>query len=394
MMRMLFQDKEDPDFITQSLLYTAKLLFTLLLCGVYLMEWSSRGQTAFTALTVIIFLIVHLHYYLVRANKYALYVIGIDFAVSVSYSYVFQGSAYPNQLFVGFASLILFMRTNNRKVLIGWAAVMIIYWASILEIESYNRNAPNFINMIMNGAFIVFASIVGWLIYRNQQARLETARLNKRLQQYAAEAESLAETRERVRIAREIHDTVGHTMTALLAQQQGARKLWGRDPDKSKAMYLKCEELARSALQEIRLSVQAIQGDERKARNLVQSLDKLVTDFANLTGMDIRLHGDMSGYTVPKTLEFTIYRIVQEALTNSHKHGQATQTSVTLTCSEETVHLEISDNGRGTGQLTLGFGLLNMKERVRELQGDIDFSFHYGRKGFAIFIRFPKKGGT
>lgn len=316
-------------------------------------------------------------------------VIGLDFTVSVSYSYVFSDSAYPNQLFVGLASMVLFMQINRRTVLIGWATVMLLYWASILGIELFYRHDSNFKNLMVNGAFIVFASMVGYLIHRNQQARLETARLNQQLRQYASDAESLAETRERVRIAREIHDTVGHTMTALLTQQQAARKLFDRDPDTSKAMYLKCEELIRLALQEIRLSVQAIQGDGHKVRTLVQSLDKLITDFANLTGMDIRFHEDMGEYTVPKKQELAIYRIVQEGLTNAHKHGHATQTTVALTCSGPTVFLEITDNGKGADQLALGFGLLNMKERVREQQGQISFSCSRDRNGFAISIRFP-----
>jgi signal transduction histidine kinase len=216
---------------------------------------------------------------------------------------------------------------------------------------------------------------------------------HEQLGSYARQVELLTATRERNHIAREIHDTVGHTMTSLLVQLQVARKLQAKDPSGSQEALLRCEELARSALQEMRLSVRTLQAEGESAVSLLDALRNLIADFSQLSEMETELQVQGLPSRVPTTLEPALYRIIQESLTNAKRHGQAASARVFLECTAEEVRLEIVDDGLGSGDFAPGFGLMQMRERVSEQGGNLSFSSEKG-KGFAVRVSFPLQEQT
>jgi signal transduction histidine kinase len=168
---------------------------------------------------------------------------------------------------------------------------------------------------------------------------------------------------------------------------QAVRKLQEIDITKSREHFLHCEELARSALREVRLSVRAMR-NEKNILPLKQSLDKLIRDFAASTGLAITFETDSDYPVLPETLQMTLLRTIQESLTNVQKHSSASETSVILRFMEHRIVLSIRDNGSGQTQIVPGFGLLNMRERIEEHGGTARWDSR-GDSGFVVEVTLP-----
>ncbi|MDQ0875892.1 signal transduction histidine kinase [Paenibacillus sp. V4I3] len=211
---------------------------------------------------------------------------------------------------------------------------------------------------------------------------------HEQLQEYALKAEEWAATRERVRIAREIHDTVGHKLTALLVQMQAARKLSAVDSIRSEQAYLECEGLIRSSLQEVRLSVRDIRDEPIKSTSLHNSLKNLSEEFTKFAEVQTDFKADGIPVAITSDLQLTAYRIVQESLTNAQKHGHAKKAAISLSYSDTGFSLCISNDGEVPEELKPGFGIINLQERVREWNGKMLFRMD-PITGFANEVTFP-----
>ena len=142
------------------------------------------------------------------------------------------------------------------------------------------------------------------------------------LSEYAEQVEQMTVIRERNEIAREIHDTVGHKLTALIVQLQVAREMAERDAEKAKEVITICEQLTRDSLHELRLSVRTLK-DDHLGMSFQEGLLELLDEFSAMTQMETRLSMDGDASTIPSSLQPTIKRVVQEGLTNAMKHGNA-----------------------------------------------------------------------
>ncbi len=146
------------------------------------------------------------------------------------------------------------------------------------------------------------------------------------------------------------------------------------DPNKSYETMLKCEQLARAALQEVRLSVRAMREEEWKESVFLDSLQTLINDFSVITNMKVDFQTLGNGRKIGQPVQLSIFRIVQEFLTNAHKHGSANLKIIHRDYSREIIELLLQDNGVGIHEVIEGNGLLNMKERVEEHGGNINIS--------------------
>ncbi|KRF44105.1 sensor histidine kinase [Paenibacillus sp. Soil787] len=394
---------QETDNIKKSLswrlFFGIKLAFDLALTGVFYFQNSITifWGLSFVVFSLAVFLLVHLFYLkMQKKHNWLFHILILDFLVSASYGYVYIGGNFPNHLFIGITALaILMFLKNTRMLIITCLLLLVVYIITMGSIEWYLTKRIDEIGYFITCSYIVFAGIVSSLINFYQRARRDTMQLyaqlvqsHERLQDYALKAEEWAATRERVRIAREIHDTVGHKLTALLVQMQAARKLSSLDPLRSEQTYLACEDLIRSSLQEVRLSVRAIRDEPVTSTSLNDSLGKLAEEFTKFAevqttfevkGIPVALRGD---------LQLTAYRIVQESLTNAHKHGHAKNAKILLTYSETDFSLCIRNDGEVPAELKPGFGLINLQERVRELKGKVHFGMDQ-QEGFSVEVQFP-----
>ncbi|USB32307.1 sensor histidine kinase [Paenibacillus sp. YPG26] len=383
-----------------KILFSSKLLIDLTLSGVFYFQTSLTvlWRLSFVIMSVAIFLLIN-YYYLGRRDrkkKWLIHVLILDFLLSASYGYVYIAGNFPNHLFIGITALgILMLVKNLRMQIAACVLLLIVYLAAMGSIDWYLYQELDLVSYFISCSFIIFAGIVSSLIQVYQRSRQETMQLytqlmesHVQLQNYALKAEEWAAARERIRIARDIHDTVGHKLTALLVQMQAARKLSVVDPGRSEQTYLECEALVRSSLQEVRLSVRAIRDEPFKSASLNDSLRKLAEEFTRLAEVQtvVEVYGNPK--PMPADLQLTAYRITQESLTNAQKHGQAKHAKISLTYAPTGLSLCIYNDGEIPAELKPGFGLINLQERVKECNGEVRFSVD-GHEGFAVEVQLP-----
>jgi signal transduction histidine kinase len=215
---------------------------------------------------------------------------------------------------------------------------------------------------------------------------------NERLAALAATADELATSRERNRLAREIHDSLGHYLTAMGVQLEVAeRDLAGASPSAAALERVRrARAMARDGLADVRRSVAALRGSALGERSLATAVGELVAAAraaAGATGIEQRVEG------TPRTLApdaaLTIYRAVQEGLTNALRHSRAARVEVLLDYrAAETVRAAVVDDGVGAVEAVHGFGLTGLRERARSLGGRVGVESTPG-EGFALEIEVP-----
>ncbi len=252
------------------------------------------------------------------------------------------------------------------------------------------------------GFSLIFAYSAGRIERSNKQTRqllatlarsnaeLETA--HRQLQAYAAQVEELSITRERNRIAREIHDTLGHALTLLAVQLETATRLEERGDPGLRDELLEARRVTKECLAEVRLSVAALRPDAVALSPFEETLRRLVAEF-EATCRETTVTLDVDDATQPLNAEqrMVLYRCAQEALTNVRKHARATKVLLRLSTSEERAELTVLDNGQGASQpqqAPSGFGLLGMRERVALLGGTLKTGPEPGR-GWRLEVIIP-----
>lgn len=266
-----------------------------------------------------------------------------------------------------------------------------LYWRSSFN---WNSMASVFINCL----FLFFAYAVSYMARRqlDEKERAEDAleQLNRsrsdlekayhKLIEVSKEREQLAADQERTRMARELHDTLAHTLTAVVVSLEAGKKLMSKNPEKALAEISKSQEQARRGLEEVRNTVKTLRSGDLETMDLSAAIKSLARDYAG-SGIVIEYEHDDT-LKLNSNLETNLYRIIQESITNSVRHGQANMITVKLNESEEGLLLEIEDNGKGCSEVVEGYGLRGIRERASELGGRVVFQ-NSSKGGFLVSLR-------
>ena len=229
----------------------------------------------------------------------------------------------------------------------------------------------------------VVLGIVGYLVWRISQAeqsqRRQLSAANAKLRQQAITLEELTISRERNRLAREIHDTLAHSLSGLTVQIEAARTLWQHNPETAETMLLRADEMARTGLTEVRRALQALRASPLQDLGLGLALRALGEQAAERAGAHLQC--DMPAHLATKLephIEQGIYRIAQEALENIVRHGMAKTIAMSLLQDTSGLRMIIRDDGLGFNpedvQRLGHFGLQGMKERATLIGGTLEIS--------------------
>lgn len=199
----------------------------------------------------------------------------------------------------------------------------------------------------------------------------ELQRSHAQLQAYTTQAEAYAVAEERNRMAREMHDTLGHRLTVAAVQLEGAQRLIPKNPEKAEQMVGVVREQVVEGLTELRRTVAALRTPIEDELSLDRSINRLVHNFETATGTAVHVDLPASLPSLPEEVRHTLYRGVQEGLTNIQRHAQAQQAWIHLAQSNGNLILHVGDDGVGlpTGEGRTGFGLRGLDERTVELGG-------------------------
>jgi signal transduction histidine kinase len=257
--------------------------------------------------------------------------------------------------------------------------------------------AETIIDLLSIAAAMVFTIIFTSIALRESNARSEIQRLatdlqtaNHRLADYAAQVDELATMRERNRVAREIHDNLGHYLTVVNVQIEAAKVIMGSQPGKAQEALDKAQNLTQEGLAAVRHSVSALRESPLENQTLAEALEKLATELRE-TGLVTELSIEGKPAERYPKIELTLYRAVQEGLTNVRKHARASRVDIWLRYSPEQTTLTVQDNGIGanmSAESRGSFGLIGIQERVQLLNGRMDIET-VPQQGFQFTITLP-----
>jgi signal transduction histidine kinase len=276
---------------------------------------------------------------------------------------------------------------------------LVVYVALVISVALpigfiYDQWNSALINGITIAVMVLFVAIFAQMRLNEQHAReraenlmIELEQANIQLADYATQAEELAMTQERNRLAREIHDNLGHYLTIVNVQIEAAKVIIDTEPSRALDAMNKAQDLALKGLTRVRESVAALRESPISNRPLHEAIASLVKETQS-TGIVTEFK--VSG--VPQLLEsktaLALYRAAQEGLTNVRKHARASRVDVLLDFQPSEVRLEVKDNGVGVEETSRGFGLLGIRERMRSLGGRLEINSAVG-KGFCLSACVP-----
>jgi signal transduction histidine kinase len=287
---------------------------------------------------------------------------------------------------LGGTFLLLVIVGQSVRVLPPWVTLLI---GAPLPLLHLGMDWPDALRE--GGTFLVaLIFLVGFsqAMTNAERARAELGEANRQLRDYAAQSEELATVRERNRIAREIHDGLGHYLTTIHMQIQAARGILATDPARADQTLAKAQQLSQEALGDVRRSVSALRTVPAERRSLLAALNELA-DAAKAAGLPTTITVLGSERPLDLLEEHALYRAAQEGLTNARKHAQAAGATLTLDFGDaRMVRLTVADDGRGTSTTDGGFGLLGLRERVQLVGGSLTLRTAPGA-GLALIVEVP-----
>ena len=213
---------------------------------------------------------------------------------------------------------------------------------------------------------------------KSERLLAELQQAHQALQSYAAKAEALAVSEERNRMAREMHDTIGHRLTVAAVQLEAAERLLPDQPQRAAERVATVREQVRAALGELRRTVAALRQPLEDDLPLERALPRLIADFQQATGLQVQL---LSPPTLPPLTpqqRLALFRAAQAGLTNVHKHAAATRIWLRLEADRQAIRLQVEDDGLGPQAAPAGFGLHGLRERAQQLGGSLRFGRRNG----------------
>ena len=347
----------------------------------------------------------------------------LDFLVAFSIITVLDFN-YNGILFLVFSGLMIHLKSQKERYAIIFIAVfgymmtnaqllsgmMRLYsisdYFSFYDAGVQQRLivAYNVLNSISIILFIIFCMI---LVLEQRGTIMEINSLNEeikktnadlqnayvQLEEYAKMTEHMGQMQERNRLAREIHDTLGHTLTGLAVGLDAVVATVGDVPNETtKDQLSKLSDMSRNGLLEVRRSVSQLKPDVSEKLPLREAITKMITDMRSVSDTEIFFSYEAESLNFDEDEESAIYRVVQEGITNAIRHGRASKIYITLKQEYGSVLLKIKDNGTGCDEIKEGFGTKHILERIHMLNGDVVFISKAG-EGFTIEATIPIRWG-
>lgn len=278
---------------------------------------------------------------------------------------------------------------------------IVTYFYPLVNIEEYFlvydasiRNCLIIIKRLLEG-FNIILFIIFMIIYILKQIqeneyinkKLSTvAMINKKMQKYVIVTEKFGEKNERKRLARELHDTIGHALAGMAVGVDACITMIDKNPQLAKAQLKIISKAIRKGMKDVRNSLNKMRPDFLQQYRLKEAIEKMKEEISDVTDLKINLNYQIDETGFDTKIEDILFRVIQESITNSIRHGLATVVDIDIYKENNLLCLKIKDNGKGCKAINYGFGLKQMVERVSQIRGDINF---YSENGFTTEIKIP-----
>lgn len=273
---------------------------------------------------------------------------------------------------------------------LGWSGVFWLRGAALEQLLA--QTSSILLGLIFTLVFSIVLARLADQMARAERLAAELRAANAALAAAREREVTLAAAEERVQLAREIHDGLGHHLTALNVQLQAAARLLDRDPERAAQALALCREEAQAALAEVRQSVALMRANPLAGQPLPDVIAGMVRDFDRVSPLQasFALEGEVG--EVAPAVAMTLYRAAQEGLTNAQKHAQATTVTVRLSGDADGVRLEVINDGPPVPPVAeTGFGLAGLRERAARLGGTLQAE-PLPEGGFRLVMVVPRAG--
>lgn len=278
---------------------------------------------------------------------------------------------------------------------------IVTYFYPLVNIEEYFlvydasiRNCLIIIKRLLEG-FNIILFIIFMIIYILKQIQENeyiskklsmVAMINKKMQKYVIVTEKFGEKNERKRLARELHDTIGHALAGMAVGVDACIIMIDKNPQLAKAQLKIISKAIRKGMKDVRNSLNKMRPDFLQQYRLKEAIEKMKEEISDVTDLKINLNYQIDETGFDNKIEDILFRVIQESITNSIRHGLATVVDIDIYKENNLLCLKIKDNGKGCKAINYGFGLKQMVERVSQIRGDINF---YSENGFTTEIKIP-----
>ncbi|KHD37243.1 histidine kinase [Clostridium acetobutylicum] len=370
------------------------------MCAVFYGELKNTEMYYFIVFFLMYIIVTQFRIYYLRNRKYVIVSMIVDLVlVCLMYSYVRN-----------FSFLFLFISVLDSSIMLSktqaYASGIICSVVIIIQnvkIPFSLKVGTNLINILFSILLIFTLVFIGDSFREEQKRKIEAQGLYDRLREseeklrgayeklerYSETVEELSILRERNRISREIHDSVGHTLSAVLMQLQALLYLIKSDKEESLKTVEEMTGFVRGGIENVRRTVRELKPTDFDRFEGVFAIEEMIRKYKKLTSADIRFILSKEKRSLSSDESFISYRVVQEALNNAIRHGKASLVEVSMQFNQDRLYIRIKDNGVGTDGIKKGFGMTGMEERVKKLGGNIEF-YSERDKGFEVTVNLPK----
>ncbi len=359
-----------------------------------------------TVLSVILIFTFYLRQFVFPNNKRnILLTIIIDTVVSIIMMKLIDFN-YNGIILWVLANVVYYIESKNKYIAISVGVLLYILttfatlqvYVNLFSFTEYINYYPKQIRQFL---LIFYYTLTGFnlicfivfcvLVIQEQRGRIneinalysKLSLANEELKQLASLKEKMGQTKERNRLAREIHDTLGHSLTAISFGVDACIATIDKNPSETKEKLEVIASVARSGIDEVRTSVTTLRADSSEDLTLSQSIIRMIENTIKATDFKITYTIEKD-FNLEKYEENAIYRVVQESITNAIRHSHASCINIQLikennnNDADNNLFLEIKDNGIGSINIKPGYGTRHMRERIESIDGSIEYISNNG----------------
>lgn len=379
---------DDPShiFLKTIVLYSLMILF-MLLFDHRVQEYSFENISFLAGETLIGFIIMKSLYFSYN---------GIIYLIFCDAIFRFQNNKYIKWLIIPLSFLLIISNYNFFSTILPLTnaqAYFNIYASSIRGLLQIGINFFDTVNLLL---FIIFLmTFIANEVQENERITQElnmVHQVNHELENYVAVTEKVAESNERKRLAREIHDTLGHALTGIAAGVDACIAMIDINPQMTKKQLFVISKVVRQGITDVRNSLNKLRPGALEQHGFKGAIESMIEEFTSVSDLKINLDYRLGDVDIENTKEDILFRAIQESITNAMRHGGATAVDISIYIEDNKLYLKIQDNGIGCENIHYGFGLKQMTERLAMINGYVKYDGHHG---FLTIVTIPlQEGGS
>lgn len=319
---------------------------------------------------------------------------GIIYLIFCDALFRFKENKYVKWLTIPLSLLLIISNYdffNTLFPLVNADAYFEVYTSTTRGLLQVGINFLDIINLLF---FILFLMIyIANEVQENERMTQELImvhQVNHELENYAAVSEKIAEDKERKRLAREIHDTLGHALTGIAAGVDACIAMIDINPEATKKQLMVISKVVRQGIVDVRNSLNKLRPGALEQHGFKGAIENMIEEFTSVSDLTISLDYRLDKVDFENTKEDILFRVIQESVTNAVRHGDATHIDISLYIEDNNLYLKIQDNGQGCEEIHYGFGLKQMKERLGMINGKVAYDGHHG---FLTIVTIPLQEG-